>query len=466
MNLVNILTRRDPLKRAFVTLEDGMTDILNEEFLLPPEPVSAGSHDGDAHLLSNLEEAAGEVDDTAHLAQVDEQTDRITPHTRSRLASHAAFDEARIRTSQELGRIGEALNAILATQNAGREFVEDCYADIHRANELEVANAAFAAENRRLTERADKLEKLRTRYDQLIDVLKRREAKLMQEAEAMREQLGILKLDAVEARNAVVRSDSQIAELQSALAARTNEAERYMRDAEMLREKNVGLALDLDLAQKRQAESRRKHEDLAAAHAADLARLSEVTARLSSEENEAARLQKLNDALESKLVEASETGAQLATELAERDRRYQSETTSLRNEVQALNGRLQVTIGDHRDSTVAANDLRSKLSDVEAEKLILEKKYAALTSELEKERRLYAAHTNFGGTKDSVVENHAAPTHVEIAALQQTASQLRMRDTGSRLRPKLDLLSESETAAAADDMADITAAEDILARRA
>ena len=85
---------------------------------------------------------------------------------------------------------------------------------------------------------------------------------------------------------------------------------------------------------------------------------------------------------------------------------------------------------------------------------------------MEKERRLYAAHTNFGGTKDHAAESHAAPSHGEIAALQQTASQLRMRDTGSRPRQRMDLLTETETAAAADDMADITAVEDVLARRA
>ena len=67
-----------------------------------------------------------------------------------------------------------------------------------------------------------------------------------------------------------------------------------------------------------------------------------MTARLASEENETARLQKLSDALEAKLVEASETVAQLATELAERDKRYQSENHSLRNEIQSLHGRLQV----------------------------------------------------------------------------------------------------------------------------
>ena len=48
MNLANILTRRDPLKRAFVTLEDGMEDVLKGELFLPSEmsSVADDSRDG------------------------------------------------------------------------------------------------------------------------------------------------------------------------------------------------------------------------------------------------------------------------------------------------------------------------------------------------------------------------------------------------------------------------------------
>lgn len=430
MNLVNILTRRDPLKRAFVTLEDGMTDILNEEFMLPPEPGSTPAEDGQQVFYgADLDpEISGDEGDDAAIRPLDEPSDRITAHTQARLAGHAAFDQARVKSAQELGRISEALANILATQNISREFLNDCYADIHRANDLEKANAAYATDNRRLNERVEKLEKLRTRYDQLIDVLKRREAKLIQEAETLREQLGVLKLEVVEARNTLARNDSQIGELQASLAAKSAEAERFMRDSEVLREKNVGLTLDLDIAQKKQSETRRKYEDLTAIHSSDSARLAEVTGRLASEENETTRLQKLSDALEAKLVEASENVAQLTGELAERDKRYQSENHSLKNEIQSLHGRLQAVTSEQREAGVEVNDLRARLSDVESEKLILEKKFAALGNEFENERRLFIAQAGLPQQDSAAAEQHRRESEQmrgEIAALQDTVSQLR-----------------------------------------
>ena len=48
MNLANILTRKSPMKRAFVTLESGMDDVLTEEFMLPEEPGDAAGEIGEA----------------------------------------------------------------------------------------------------------------------------------------------------------------------------------------------------------------------------------------------------------------------------------------------------------------------------------------------------------------------------------------------------------------------------------
>jgi chromosome segregation ATPase len=135
----------------------------------------------------------------------------------------------------------DRLNGELADLLAGRSGSEQMLL------ELENANAAFAAENRRLTDRLDKLEKLRARYDQLVEVLKRREQKLLAEGQAARETLGALRLEVVEARNTISRSESLHGELQSALAARGNDAERFMREVEILREKNVSLSVELDL---------------------------------------------------------------------------------------------------------------------------------------------------------------------------------------------------------------------------
>lgn len=442
MNLVNMLTRRDPLKRAFVTLEDGMTDVLNEEFMLPPDPTAEKDDLDMDGPDTNLDPDATDVRPDVRLAtQIDDNSDRITAHTQNRLAGYASFDEARSRTNEDLSRIGEALSNIVASHHLSREFLNDCYADIHRANELEIANATFATDNRRLTERVEKLEKLRVRYDQLIDVLKRRESKLVQDAETMRESLGALKLEVVEARNTIARTESAQGELQVALASRTSEAERYQRDSEFLREKNITLALDLDIAQKKQAETRRKLEDLSAVHASDTARIAELLARLSSEENESSRLLKLNDTLEARLVEAEENASQLSVELADREKRFQSENQALKAENQALAARMQSANAEQRETESELATMRARLGDVETEKQILEKKFTALSGELENERRVGMTATSPQGDQAELLLHRKQTEQMrgEIEVLQETVAQLRQYEsiyTAAKARAK------------------------------
>lgn len=424
MNLVNILTRRDPLKRAFVTLEDGMSDVLNEEFMLPPEPFDGEGQAEAADVYGDLDPAASETETAAPAAPMVEQDERFTAHTQNRLAGYAAFDSARLRANEELSRIGESLAAILSANHVGREFLNDCYADIHRANELELANSAAQAENRRLGERLDKMERLRGRYDQLVEVLKRREAKLLAEAETARDELAALRIETVEARSTIARHESVAGELHASLAAKTAEAERFMRDAEHLRERIVGLTVDLDLSQKKQTEARRRVEELTAVHASDSTRLAEVGQRLTNEENEAARLQKLNDALEARLLEANETIGQLNAQAGERDKRHASEVQAVRAEVQSLGARFQHASGEHREAISEISALRSRISDLESEKHILEKKYAVLGTELENERRLGAALHGDPAAHDKP-RRQIEELKTEVAELQTTVSQLR-----------------------------------------
>jgi chromosome segregation ATPase len=401
MNLANILTRKDPLKKAFVTLEDGMTDVLNEEFMLPPEPenaspgndeteaVAAGSDELADELAEQFEsefnaELSAEIEASAVPAEAppapEENSERLTSHTQNRLAGLAAVDEARNNIQQDLTQISTALSNIVASQNLSREFLDDCYADIRRANELEIMNANYAAENRRLGDRVDKLEKLRARYDQLIEVLKI-------EAEDLRESLSSAKLEAVEARNAIARAEFVQGELHTSLAAKSNEAERYMRENEMLREKNVNIALDLDKALQRQAETRRKYEDLVAVHTSESALVAKTSAKLASEEKEAARLQKLTDMLEARLVEANEHIAGFKREMDEREELYQSENHALKGEIQTLLSRLNAAAAEQAETVSELTALKTRLNELESEKQFAERKYAGLAAEVDSERK-------------------------------------------------------------------------------
>jgi hypothetical protein len=204
MNIASIWTRGDPLKKALVTLEDGMEDALRGELIEP--------HDDDQDQQEQADLApvdlAPDEETAAYAEEEAEGGERMTPHTQRRLIAHADFETAQSRLAEEVGRIGEALANIAAAAHLTRDFAGDTFADIHRANDLETGNAAYAAENRRLGERVTKLEKLRARYDQLVDVLKRREMKLLAEVETLREQLGDSKLELVEAHNTIVRGES------------------------------------------------------------------------------------------------------------------------------------------------------------------------------------------------------------------------------------------------------------------
>lgn len=451
MNLANILTRKDPLKKAFVTLEDGMTDVLNEEFMLPLEPETAlpGNNEAEAaapddELVDELAEqfdaelsAEIEAETVPVEAPPEENSERLTSHTQNRLAGLAAVDEARNNIQLDLTQISTALSNIVASQNLSREFLDDCYADIRRANDLEIMNTNYAAENRRLGDRVDKLEKLRARYDQLIEALKRREGRLMMEAEDLRESLSSAKLEAVEAKNAIARAEFVQGELHTSLAARSNEAERSMRENEMLREKNVNIALDLDKALQRQAETRRKYEDLATVHASESALIAKTAAKLASEEKEAVRLQKLTDMLEARLVEANDHIAGFKREMHEREELYQSENHALKGEIQTLLSRLNAGAAEQAETMSELTALKSRLNEVESEKQFAERKYAGLAAEVESERN-QASNEEAGEeqAEGGMNAQQAEAMRQQVEELTKTVQRLKRYEKLAKVRVK------------------------------
>ena len=285
MNLSNILKRGDNLKRAFVNLENGMSEAIEAEFLLPhgeeteaPAPPSEAPAEPavDDELADELEAALPDLEDEGEeeeqeqapveVAQQDDR-ERLTSHTQNRLAALASFERAYRESHEDLTRISSALASVVAMHNLSREFLGNCQADIVRANELEIANSDLSFENRQLSDRVEKLERLRSRYETLVEAMKRREVKLLQDIDVLRISLGQAKLETVEARNVIARNELAQSELHNSLAARTSQAERLLRDNEVLREKTANLSLELDSALKKQTEMRRRLDELAAAHA-------------------------------------------------------------------------------------------------------------------------------------------------------------------------------------------------------
>lgn len=418
MNLANILSRKNNMKRAFVALESDMDDMLNEEFMLPAEAEAAAAADEEAEApLPEMQDQPDFDMQPEAAPEEDRPADRMTAHAQNRITDIAAFDEARNLMQQQLDAIGSALSKITSAHHLGRDFLDDCYADVRRANELELTAASLSNENRKLGDRLDKLEKLRGRYDQLIEVLKRREAKLLGEADTMREELASAKLEAVEARSAASRAELAQGEMHTSLAARSSEAERLARENELLREKNVGLALDLDRALQRQAETRRKFEDLSSLHTNETARIAKMAAKLASEEKEAARLQQLADSLEQKLLEANETVAGLSRDMKEREELYQSEIHVLRSENQGLVSRIQAGVTDQTETSAEINALNARLNEAEAARTFAERKLADTVAESQTERTW----------QTSQHERQAKEMRTRIDELTRTVASLRQQ---------------------------------------
>lgn len=423
MNLANILTRKSTMKRAFVTLESDMDDILKDEFLLPAgmeasiadeetpgEPIEeAGWEPG-----TEPEFAAGQDE-----GQVGEEApvERMTAHAQGRIADIAAFEEARSTLHEQLDTISGALAKIQSSHRLDREFLDDCYADVRRANELEHAAAALSSENRKLTDRLEKLEKLRGRYEQLAEVLKRREAKLLVEAEQMREELASSKIEAIDARGIASRAEMAQSDMHTALAAKSSEAERFMRENELLREKNVGLSLDLDKALQRQAETRRKFEDLSSLHAGESARMAKMAARLASEEKEANRLQQFSDSLEQKLIEANETTARVNREMDEREDIYQSELHALRTEIQSLVSRVQAGVEEQNETATEIAALNARLTESDTNRAFAERKLADTIAETQTQK----------ARQSSLHERQVKEMLAKIEELNRTVASLRQQ---------------------------------------
>ena len=410
MNLGNILKRGDNLKRAFVNLENGMSEAIEAEFLLPhgeetEAPASRSEAPAepavDHELADELEAALPDLEDEVEeeeqapveVAQQDDR-ERLTSHTQNRLAALASFERAYRESHEDLTRISSALASVVAMHNLSREFLGNCQADIVRANELEIANSDLSFENRQLSDRVEKLERLRSRYETLVEAMKRREVKLLQDIDVLRISLGQAKLETVEARNVIARNELAQSELHNSLAARTSQAERLLRDNEVLREKTANLSLELDSALKKQTEMRRRLDELAAAHAQQSALHAEVSAKLASEEKDVARLQKHADVLEARLVETTEALRNLELESSEQERRYQTEIHALRSEVQTLSSRLHDMTAEQMEAANRAALLTSRIADLESEKRMAEQKLAGFSVEADTGKTLPAAANN------------------------------------------------------------------------
>jgi len=327
MGLGDLLRRKNSTDSIIESLEQEMAFALTQAV--------------DDNDESGASESLPEVDDEVVLApppveHLEEPSvpDILSSHAQQRLASFRVFDEANKSAREELTKIGKAFTNVVNSYNLGRDFIAECEEEIIRASHLENAHARLAAENRRLTERLEKLERLRERQDDVIQAMRRREARLLADADMLRDTTAELRMQLIEMRNMASSAEAARGEMHLQLATRAAELDRVQRDYEALREKDQSNATEFEANLKRQAEMRRKLEDMQAAQNQDANRTSELTNKALTQEIEIQRLQRQIDLSETQLSEVNDARRAAEQEVRDSERRHQAEISAVRAELE------------------------------------------------------------------------------------------------------------------------------------
>lgn len=351
MGLGDLLRRKNSTDSIIENLEQEMAFALTQavDDNNEPEPLAA---------VDQVD--VEEVPVSEPLGQIQEVAvpDILSAHAQQRLASFKVFDEANRSARDELTKIGKAFTNVVNSYNLGRDFIAECEEEIIRASHLESANLRLVAENRRLTERLEKLERLRERQDDVIQAMKRREARLLADADTLRDTTAELRMQLVETRNIASAAEAARGEMHLQLATRAAELDRLQREHEVLREKDVSSVAELEANAKRQLELRRKLEDLQATQTQDAGRTSELTNKVLTQEIEIQRLQRQIDLSETQLSEVNDARRAAEQEVRDSERRYLAEMSAVRGELEHWKASVGAAKADGLiDSTPSFDDI-------------------------------------------------------------------------------------------------------------
>ncbi|UCI06670.1 hypothetical protein [Mesorhizobium sp. B1-1-8] len=388
MNFKSLIKRAEGLDQEFQDLQEEIAEAFEAGLATGDEPSSPGAEavEGDLAASSDDQPSQGETDVPAP---------RLTPHTQTRLAALNAISGIFRDGVGHMDEIHTRLSEIATAHQMTRELLNILHGDVLRANELELANAGLTTEHKTLSEQLLEAARRQRELDSAAEAWQQREASLVQDREALRSALAAARLELVEAANESARREAEFGDIAKALSAKTVEADRRAGENKQLREKHVGLSIDLEQAMKREAEARHKLDEFAATHASETARVAELLAQLGKSEKEEMRLQKLLESAQAKLAEMTE-----AARIAESDReaeqaRRQSEMRGLRSEIQDLQARLELASNENSEVSVEMARLKVQLNDAVTERQIAEERLAVLKNENEADKRnLSAASAN------------------------------------------------------------------------
>lgn len=365
-------------------------------------------------------------------AESQEAPHRLTSHTQSRLAALNSFDGLNHEAQQHLQEVYTKLSEVANAHRLTREFFKILYADIHRANELELANADLISAQRRQSEQLRYLSKKQQELETAAEAMRQRETNLVHDNELLRVALAAAKLELVDATNTITRNEAELGDLIKTLSTRTVEVERRSRENDVLREKHVALSIDADKALKREAEARHKLDELSAIHAGEAARHSELLGMLGKSEKEALRLQKSVELALMKQSELAETIRIMDVDREAEIERGLAEVRGLRLENQGLQSRLELAARERSEAASELATLKVQLNDALADKHVGDERLSALIKENESDKlNLLAASANF-----SQLSLQQASEQIQLDIRKQECEELRTEISSLNARIK------------------------------
>jgi chromosome segregation ATPase len=411
MNLMGMLKRGDKLDKAFEDLQTGMLDVLDEDLFSLPETPQGSDVAAEETTVQADDVGHGEVARQQAFEEPQEPAVRLTSYAQSRLAALESLEELHRNAQDHLESVSSGLAEIVTAHHLTREFLNAVHSDIHRTSEFETANNALGAENRKLADQLHDALKKQQELEAALEALRRRESGLLQDRDALRIELSSLKLQNVELGNSLSRSESERGDVVKTLSTRTVEAERRLRENEILREKQVNLSIDLEKTLKREAELRRKFDELSTSHSNETSRHRETQAALDKNEKELIRLQKQVESAEAKQAELNETAIGREAESEAETRRYMAEIRGLKEEIQSLNKRLETASTDQTQAIEEIGRLKSQVNDLSTERQIAQEMIATLKRDSEADRKAAAS-------------GRAEPTTVDMSGVQKLQGEI------------------------------------------
>ncbi|WP_296736435.1 hypothetical protein [Mesorhizobium sp.] len=380
MNLKSLIKRAEDVDKEFQELQSDLAEAFEDYLTAENQPPS-----GDDPVPG--QELAASDEGPPQESQPDSMASRLTPHSQTRLAALEAVAGLFHDGQGHLEEIGMRLAEIASAHRMTGDVLNVLRRDTLRANELELANAALSAERKIMSEQLLDAGRKQRERDGAAEAWQQREASLVQDREALREALAAVRLELVEAANERGRREADFGEIAKALVAKTVESDRRASENKLLREKQVGLSIDLEQAQKHEAEARHNLDEFAATHSSETAHVAELLALLGGQEKEQARLQKSLDTAQAKLAETTEAAGIRESDRAAELARFQAEARGLHAEIEELRSQLAQVSDDRNGATAEIAGLKLQLSDAMTERRIAEERFAVLKHESEVDKR-------------------------------------------------------------------------------